>query len=306
MEKLICSCCGAAIIPNITSAFLTCEYCDTSIPNPRYDESAAADAAKPSLEERCITALLEMGQDQNLAKLDPDCFGTPINGIDTARASLSIPDAQQVYLLYQHTLLFLALSDGLALTDGGVYYKCSTGEGILSWDAFVSSAIACTDCSGSQDGTLRLGSAIELPVKSDKDSRLARFLVDFHNHIYQLHTGDAAPAAWCVRESASADARDNSSLLETLLPAAGALLGVSSAQRKTIIRRTPTMHPTSRPTAPQDRRGHVVPPRPLHSQPHRPGAHHPSGGMGRPGGPSGRPGGPGHPGGMGRPGKGRR
>ena len=110
-----------------------------------------------------------------------------------ARAGLSIFDGQQVYLLYQHPLLFLAFSDGLALTDGGVYYKCGAGEGSLSWDVFVTAAIACVDRSGDQDGTLKIGSSIELPVKNDKDSRLARFLVDFHNHVYHLHTGETAP-----------------------------------------------------------------------------------------------------------------
>lgn len=317
MEKLICSCCGAAIVPNIASAFLTCEYCDISIPNPRYDESAAAAAAKPSLEETCITTLLEMGQDQNLAKLDPDCFGTPINGVDSARAGLSIPDGQQVYLLYQHTLLFLAFSDGLALTDGGVYYKCDAGEGSLSWGAFVTAAISCADRSGDQDGTLKIGSAIELPVKNDKDSRLARFLVDFHNHVYHLHTGETAPAAWAVTEGVStAEEADSPSLLGTVLPAVGALLTGSALRRQTNLRRTPMMHPTSRPTVPQDRRGHVQPPRPLHSQPRRTNPLRPGGMMGRPG--TGRPQGPGRPGGMGgaggmgrpgnpgRPGKGRR
>ena len=95
MEKLICSCCTAPITPTIAQAFLTCEYCGTSTKNPYYDEAAAAEAAKPSLEEICLSALREMGAAQNLAKLDPDCFGDPINGNDAARMGLSISDAHQ-------------------------------------------------------------------------------------------------------------------------------------------------------------------------------------------------------------------
>lgn len=324
MEKLICSCCGAAIIPTVSQAFLTCEYCDTSTANPYYDETAAAEAAKPSLEETCLSALREMGAAQNLASLDPDCFGDPINGIDSARAGLSISDAHQVYLLYDHTFLFLAFSDGLALTDGGLYYKCDSGAGSLSWEAFITGSIACVDRVDDQDGTLKIGSTIELAVKSDKDSRLARFLVDFHNHVYHLHTGETAPAAWAVTEpavSAAAEEKDTS-LLGTVLPVVGALLGTTANRRKTVIQRTPAMRPTSRPTVRQDRRDHVEPPRPLHSQPHHrsagkaPGlsARHDLGRPGNMGRPAGQPrpggmGGHGRPGGqrgMGGPGKGRR
>lgn len=308
MEKMICSCCGAAIVPTIAQAFLTCEYCDTSVPNPYYDESAAEEAAKPTLEATCVAELLEMGAAQNLAKLDPDCFGSPINGIDIARAGLSISDADQVYFLYAHTILLLGFSDGLALTDSGLYYKSSGEAGRLPWDTFVTGAIACVDRTDAQNGTLKIGSAIEIEVKSEKDSRLARFLVDFHNHVYHLHTGETAPTAWCVAEPAvSAVEEQDTSLLGGLLPGLGALLGTSSARRKTIIQRTPTMHPTSRPTMPQDRRNHVQPPRPLQTQPHhrsapkaptaRPGIQHRPG-MGGPGGQRG-PGGPGH---SGRPG----
>ena len=309
MEKMICSCCCAPIAPTVAHAFLTCEYCGTSMPNPFYDEAAAAEAAKPSLEETCLRTLKEMGAAQNLAKLDPDCFGDPINGIDTARMGLSISDAHQVYLLYAHTFLFIAFSDGLALTDGGLYYKCDGGDGLLSWEAFITGPISCVDHSDAQDGTLKIGSTIELAVKSDKDSRLARFLVDFHNHVYQLHTGETAPAAWCVTEPAvSAAEEKNSSLLGTVLPAVGTLLGASAAaKKKTVIQRTPVMHPTSHPTVRQDRRNHVEPPRPLQPQPHNrhsmnaPGRPSAPGGQNRPG--PNRPGGhhgPGGPGGRGR------
>lgn len=300
MEKLICSCCGAAIVPDVAKAFLTCEYCDTSMPNPRYDEAAAAEAAKPSLDEACIAELLEMGQSAKLDSLDPDCFGQPINGIDTARAGLGIPDAQRVYFLYAHTFLWLAFSDGLALTDGGLYYKCDNGEGCLAWDAFITAPISCTDRSGDQDGTLRIASSIEIAVKSDKDSRLARFLVDFHNHMYQQHTGSAAPSDWSVTEQTAAAEDSSPSLLGTVLPAVGALLGASQVRRN-ITQRIPTMHPTGRPTVRQDRRDHVEPPRSLHSQPHRPGGLHRPGMQQRPAAPR-NPGGTGRPGGMNRPG----
>lgn len=277
MEKLICSSCCAPMVPTQAQAFLTCEYCGTSMENPFYDAAAAAaaaEAAKPSLEEICLSSLQEMGAAQNLADLDPDCFGNPINGIDAARMGLSISDAHQVYLLYSHTFLFVAFSDGLALTDGGLYYKCEDGAGSLSWEAFITGSIACQDRTSAQDGTLKIGSSVSLPVKSEKDSRLARFLVDFHNHVYHLHTGDAAPAAWRVSEPGSSPVAEQKdpSLLGTVLPVVGALLGTSS-RGKTVIQRTTSMHPTSRPTIRQDRRNQVQPPRPLHSQPHhrRPG-----------------------------------
>lgn len=298
MEKLICSCCGAAIVPNITKAFLTCEYCDTSTPNPHYSEAAAAEAAKPSLKETCIQKLLEMGRAQNLTDIDADCFGEPINAIDVARSGLAISDAHQVYFLYEHTFLFLAFSDGLALTDGGLYYACDSGKGCLSWEAFITGAISCVDHTDAQDGTLTIGSTITLPVKSEKDSRLARFLVDYHNHVYRLHTGETAPSAWAVTEPAAAvnSGADSPSLLDVLLPAAGAM-AAASGRRRTVIQRTPGMHPTSRPTAAPDRRSQLQPPRPLHSQPH----HRPA-----PGRSGGHPGNPGRPGmgGLGRPGMG--
>lgn len=319
MEKLVCAGCCAPIAPTTTQAFLTCEYCGTSIPNPYYSEVAAKEAAKPSLAEACIAQLLEMGAAQNLADLDSDCFGNPLNAIDTARAGLSISDAHQVYLLYDHTYLLLGFSDGLALTDGGVYYKCDSGAGSLSWEAFVTGAISCVDRTDDQHGTLKIGSSVEVAVKSERDSRLARFLVDFHNHMYHLHTGETAPATWNVTEpviSIQAEQR-GSSLLGGLIPAVGALLGTASAaRRKTVIQRAPVMRPTSRPTAAPDRRSHIEPPRPLHSQPHHRSAPKAPGSMGRPGmggpGQPGRPGGQRGPGGMGGqrgpggPGRGRR
>ena len=268
MEKMICSACGAAIVPNVTQPFLTCAYCDTAVNNPYYDESAAKEAAKPSLDALCLQELIEMGQGQNLASLDEDCFGTPIRGIDGPRVGLAVSDAHEVYFLYEHSVLLLGFSDGLALTDGGVYYACDNGKGCLPWDAFITGAIACVE-KGDENGTLRIGSTVELSVKSDKDSQLARFLVDFHNHVYHQYTGQSAPASWCVTEAVAAPEEENPSLLGTVLPMIGTILGGATVRQQTNVRRAPTLHPTSRPTVRQDRRDNVQPPRPLHSTPHR-------------------------------------
>lgn len=309
MEKMLCSSCCAALPLQITHPFLRCEYCGTSVANPFYDAAAAAPAEKPTLAKLSLTALQELGTAQKLAQLDPNCFGNPINGIDAARAGLSIPDDQQVYLLYAHTFLFLAFSDGFALTDGGLYYEADGQEGSLSWEAFITGPVSCVDRTDAQEGTLKIGSGVSLPVKSEKDSRLARFLVDFHNHVYRQHTGETAPATWAVTEPVAAVKEEEPTLLDTVLPGLGALLGGSNKPRQTVLRRTPTLHPTSRPSALQDRRAHVQPPRPLHSQPHHrpvsPGMQRRPGSMGGPGGPGhsgkpGRPGGPGRSGGPGR------
>lgn len=332
METMICTCCGAKLVPTTLTPFLTCEYCDNSVTNPHYDASAAAEAEKPDAAAICLKLLRELGAAQNLASLDRDCFGDPIDGIDAARTGLSIPDDQQVYLLYAHTVLFVAFSDGLALTDGGVYYACDAGKGSLSWEAFATGAIACVDRNDDQDGVLRIGSGIDLAIKSDKDSRLARFLVDFHNQAYHQYTGETAPAAWTVTEPAVAAAQEeDSSLLGSVLPGIGALLGSAIVGQRTTARqpvvrqapaprraqpgttkRAPTLHATSRPTVRQDRRDRVEPPRPLHTQPHqRPGAPARPGSSARPGSQANnlkrlfneqRPGGNGRPGGAGRPG----
>lgn len=327
METMICSCCSAKLVPTTLTPFITCEYCDSSIPNPYYDEKAAAEAAKPDAAAICLKLLKELGTAQQLASLDRDCFGDPIDGIDAARAGMAIPDDQQVYFLYSHTFLFVAFSDGLALTDSGVYYACDAGKGSLTWESFVTGAIACVDRNDDQDGMLRLGAGVELAVKGDKDSRLARFLVDFHNQAYRQYTGQTAPAEWTVTTpsvASAAAAQDDPSLLDAVLPGIGTLLGSAvlgrstSAVPKTVVVRqpaarqepmtksapkvrivpqpqpgttksAPSLRPTSRPTVRQDRRDQVEPARPLHTQPHH-----------RPG--MGRPGDPGHPGGSGRPG----
>ena len=314
METMTCACCSAKLVPTTLTPFLTCEYCDTSIPNPHYDAGAAAAAeaaaAKPDAAAIGLAALKEMGAAQNLAGLDRSCFGDPINAIDAARAGLAIPDDQQVYFLYEHTFLFVAFSDGLALTDGGLYYCCDSGKGCLSWEAFITGAISCTDEADGVDGKLRIGSGVELPVKDEKDSRLARFLVDFHHHVYHQYTGETAPASWAVTEpavSTTAAQAEDGSLLGSVLPGIGALvgsaiLGTGTTRRTTTARtssilRTPTVHSTSRPTVRRDRREHVEPPRPLHvptphQRPSRPGGTSSFGSVRRPASParpSGRP-----------------
>lgn len=283
MEKMTCSGCCAPLVPNTTTAFLTCEYCGTTVANPHYDAAAAeaaAASARPDAAALALTALREMGESQNLCSIDADCFGDPIHGASSARIALSIPDGEQLYFLYDHTFLFVAFTDGLALTDTGLYYQCESGSGKLSWETFITGAIACTDEENGQDGELRIGSFITLSVKDEKDSRLARFLVDFHNHVYHQFTGDAAPSGWCVTEPAAFTQPDEAPGIGSVLGGLGAMLGASvvtgSSRRSasptrsagSFLRHTPTVHPTSRPTRRQDRTTHMEPPRPLHTQPH--------------------------------------
>ena len=288
MEKMICSSCCAPLAPSTATAFLTCEYCGTTVANPHYDASAAeaaAASAKPDVVALALAALREMGQSQNLCSIDADCFGDPIHGASAARIALSIPDGEQLYFLYDHTLLFVAFTDGLALTDTGLYYQCDGGTGKLSWEAFITGAISCTDEENGQDGELCIGSSITLPVKSEKDSTLARFLVDFHNHVYHQYTGETAPAGWCVTEPAAAAVQQQETGtgtgIGTVLGGLGALLGAtaisgatnrsSSAVRSAarILQPTTTVRPTSHPTRRQDRVAHMEQPSPLHTQPHR-------------------------------------
>lgn len=290
MEKMTCAGCCAPLVPSTTTAFLTCEYCGTTVANPHYDAAAAeaaAAAAKPDISALALAALREMGQSQNLCSIDADCFGDPIHGASSARIALSIPDGEQLYFLYDHTFLFVAFTDGLALTDTGLYYQCESGAGKLSWEAFITGAISCLDEKDGQGGELRIGASITLTVKSEKDSRLARFLVDFHNHVYHQYTGEAAPASWCVTEPAAAPVQpqESASGFGSVLGGLGALLGASavtgSNSRSTpvsrpaarILQPTPVVRPTSHPTRRQDRVAHMEQPRPLHTQPHhRPAA----------------------------------
>jgi len=54
MEKLICSSCGATLTPNNTQPFLTCEYCETTVPNAHYEQGAGS--AVPTVDlRRCVS-----------------------------------------------------------------------------------------------------------------------------------------------------------------------------------------------------------------------------------------------------------
>lgn len=344
MEKIICSSCGATMTPNTTQPFLTCEYCDTTVPNTYYNAESAKAAAEPTLDETCVAALIEMGRSEKLAEADETCFGTPLYIADTARAALEIPDQENVYLLFDRFSLLGSFKEGFALADSGLYYKHDDDAGHRSWESFITGAIACTEPSGLfQDGSLSIGSSMTFGVSGDADTRLARFVIDFHNHVYQKHTGEAAPASWTVRSAAAEAVQedDGPSLGQTVLGAAATLLtggALLSRTRTSANSRYPQLH--TRPAAP-----HIVnrstPQRPAPSapvrpstakplrkthpqqQPQRPGMEHPGSmsrpdnrpGMSRPTGGRGmndrggmgRSGGPGGRGGMGGPGgRGRR
>lgn len=273
MENLICSCCGAKLVPTTTNAFLTCEYCDSSVDNPYYDAAAATaaatEAAKPDFAATALATLREMGVKQKLTSIDRDCFGEPLHGVDSARRGLSIPDGEQVWFLLAHNIIILGFSDGLALTDTGLYYHCDSGEGSLSWETFITSGVACVQPNDVNDGALQVGSSLRLTLKGDKDARLAAFLVDFHNQVYHACTGETAPENWCVRQQPSASSsaqEDGPSFLDAALSGLGLLFGAGAA-RRTLTWNT-NAHPTSHPTVRQDRRQQAPQPRPLHTQPH--------------------------------------
>lgn len=325
MEKLICTSCGATLNVTTISQVLVCEYCDTAVANPYYDESAALAAATPTLPELCVQTLLEMGANENLADVDNNCFGQPITNIDSARAAMGIPDKEKVYFLYdRQSLLGLVLgvlAEGLALTDSGLYYKCNGESGSRSWEAFITGAISCTLPSDwQQEGRLSIGSSLGVAVTSDAESRLARFLIDFHNRVYHKHTGQTAPESWCVNQravqvqsaaSGLGGALGKATLAGTVLTAAQSLLQRSVAQRtapqRHVVQRPTVMRTVKRPEPQRHQPRREMPQRPAQPM-HRQQTQHP-GGMFRPSAPAGRPGR--HGGmvggrGMGGPGRGRR
>ena len=121
MEKIICASCGATLTPNTTQAFLTCEYCDTTVPNAYYHESDAKAAAEPTLEEICVKALLEMGENEQLADADESCFGNPVPSSRSAREAMGIPEEDKVYLLLDHLTILGSIKEGFALTDSSIF-----------------------------------------------------------------------------------------------------------------------------------------------------------------------------------------
>lgn len=279
MEKIICSSCGATMTPNTTHPFLVCEYCDTTVPNAYYDVQSAKADAEPTLEETCVAELIEMGQNEKLAETDGTCFGTPLFIADATRAALEIPDSENVYLLYDRFSLLGSLKEGFALTESGLYYKHGNDTGRRSWESFITGAISCTEPSGLfQDGSLSIGTSLSFAVSGDADARLARFVIDFHNHVYQKRTGEAAPASWTIRSAQTASEAellqegDSPSLGQAVLGAAATLLTggtLLSRARTNAARRRPQLH--ARPAAPRIV-NRSMPERPAHQPPVRPGS----------------------------------
>lgn len=334
MEKIICSSCGATITPNTTQPFLTCEYCDTAIPNAYYVESDAKAAATSTLDELCVQKLIEMGESENLSELEGERFGNPIRGAHTERDIVDVPADEQMYLCYSHTALLGGVKEAFVLADGGAYYLHDGDKGHRSWEAFITGAIACEDRGGwTEEGQLSIGSSLQFAVSSEADSRMARFLVDFHNLVYRQHTGETAPAAWKVTaygEQAVEVEREKNvsvpSVAATVLTAAGALLGGTLRKRTTTAAapHRPVLNTARRTTIPKVRFHDAEPPRPARGMHAHPAQRQPMarpdrpnrpaggrGGMGGPGNMGGRGGmrGPGNMGGRkgpGGPGKGRR
>lgn len=233
MDKMLCPGCCAPLSPNTIQAFLTCEYCGTAVPNAYYEESDAKAAAVPTLDETCVQTLVEMGEREKLAELNERCFGNPLPSADSVRAALDIPNEAKVYLVMDHVNILGSIKEAYALTDNGLYYKCGDDEGSRSWEAFITSPISCVDRgTWREDGTLSLGTALTFSIDSDEDSRLARFLIDFHNHVYRLHTGEAAPSAWSLTEyPAEEGVQSDDTGLEGILGTAGIAGTVLSAAR---------------------------------------------------------------------------
>lgn len=313
MEKMICSSCGATMTPNNTQAFLTCEYCDTTVANPHYVQGTEAAAPAVDLQALCVQTLTDMGTNANLADVADGCFGTPIREAGTARSAMEIPDREKVYLVMDRSSIFWSVEEGLALADGGLYYKHDGETGKRSWESFITGAISfAAGSSKAQPGELCIGTGLNFSITTEEDARLARFLVEYHNQVYRQYTGDAAPAAWTVTESAAAEEESGGlgGLLGTVAAAATVLMGSNRArtvaprsvvQRPVVqrsFRQTPPAKPQPRQMQP-DR-----PARPMGQPAHRPSAQRP-GGVYRNGGHGGM-GGPGGRGGHGGPGRGRR
>lgn len=313
MEKMICSSCGATMTPNNTQPFLTCEYCDTTVTNPHYVQGETAAAPAVDLQELCIRLLTEMGKNENLADVADGCFGTPIREAGMARAAMEIPDREQVYLVIDRSSILWSVEEGLALADGGVYYKHDGETGKRSWESFITGAISfAAGSSKAQPGELRIGTGLAFSITTEEDARLACFLVDYHNQVYRQHTGDAAPAAWTVTESKATEEESVGigGLLGTVAAAATALMRNNRA--RTAVPRSVVQRPVVQrsfrqtpPVKPQPRREEPArPERPMGQPAHRRSAQRP-GGIYRPGG-HGGPGGMGGQGGHGGPGRGRR
>lgn len=302
MEKIICSSCGATMTPNSTQPFLTCEYCDTTVPNTYYvqGEGAAATVDLPAL---CVEKLIVMGEGENLAGVTDGCFGNPIQNAYAARDAMEIPGQEKVYFVMDRSSILWSVEEGLALTDTGLYYKHDGEAGKRSWESFITGAIACTSGDSKQNpGTLSIGIGLSFSITTEEDARLARFLVDFHNQVYRQYTGESAPASWAAVEAAVQQEEESFGLTDVLgkvATVAETLLG--TRQRKVIPRsvvQRPVVQRSYRQQPPPRRQEPQRPSQPAGHQVHRPCNDRP-GGMFRP---SGNHGGPGGPGGHGGPG----
>lgn len=316
MEKIICASCGATLTPNSSQPFLTCEYCDTTVPNAYYVQGEGVAAAAIDLPALCIEKLISMGEGEGLASVTDGCFGNPIQAAHAARDAMEIPSREKVYFVMDRSSILWSVEEGLALTDTGLYYKHDGAAGKMSWESFITGAIACTAGSSKQNpGTLSIGSGLSFSITTEEDARLARFLVDFHNQVYRQYTGESAPDSWAAAETCEQE-EEGSSLTSTLgkvAMVAGALLGT---RQRTVVPRSVVQRPAVQrsyrqqpPARPAMRREEPQRPqqRPMGQQPHRSrseqpgGMFRPSGNHGGPGGRGGR-GGHGGPGGMGGPG----
>ena len=263
MDKLLCTSCGAPLTPDAAQPYITCAYCDTAAPNPYYDETAAAKAAAPTLDERCVEELKRMGQS---ASLDESCFGTPLERASDLRRTMEIPDREKVYVGFDRLNLLGMLTEGFALTDTGLYYLCEGGTGRWTWEQFVTAPISCTQPAGwQQECTLSLGASLRFNLSGRADYQLGCFLIDFHNHMYQQHTGLAAPTAW-TEESAAQEESAAPSLGKAVLTAAGALLA-RSAVKQTVSHRGTNLFSARRPAPPRPAVRRADPPRPLRPEP---------------------------------------
>lgn len=313
MEKIICSSCGATMTPNSTQPFLTCEYCDTTVPNTYYvqDEGTAAAVDLPAL---CVEKLIAMGEGENLAGVADGCFGNPLQSAHAARDAMEIPGREKVYFVMDRSSILWSVEEGLALTDTGVYYKHDGEAGKRSWESFITGAIRFDGGSSKQNpGTLSIGTGLSFSITTGEDAQLARFLVDFHNQVYRQYTGESAPESWTAAEETVQEEEDTFGLTDVLggvaTTLAGALLG---NRRRTVIPRSVVQRPVVQRSYRQQprpalRREEPQRPRQPMGQPmHRPrnegpgGMFRPAGNHGGPGGRGGR--GPGGRGGMGGPG----
>lgn len=270
MEKIICPSCCAPLTLNNTQPFFTCEYCGTTTPNTWYDK-AAVNTSEPTLDEKCVALLRQMGLDEQLAAMDAHCFGTPLELADDVRAALMVPQQENVYLLYERYSLLGGLTEGFVLADTGMYYLTGGKTGRRSWESFVTGAISGTEDPGIlANGTLSIGDGLTFAVASSDDARIARFVIDLHNRLYTAHTGQNAPASWrfaTEEEACDANRTSTPSVAKTVLGAAATLLAggsiLSGARSANTI-----LHP-QRHTRPVIQP--VVPAQPARRAPVRPG-----------------------------------